>query len=119
MNNRAIYLSVEAIISLIILISILALPSESREQNLDDLHVLQKQNDLLKVWTMERDFSAANLESDFLFVFPQQSGLVEFENKKIEIGKSGSLGNYKKSVASGYYIDDELRMKEIRLIVYY
>ena len=119
MRSSGLYLSLEAIFSLIILISLLVIPTQLREQNLDELYIMQKQNDLLKIWVRERNFEEANLKSDFLFVFPNQKGLIEFGNKKIVIGKLEGLNNYRKSVAIGHYLDGELELREIKLTVYY
>jgi len=68
---------------------------------------------------MERNFSEENLKGDFIFVFPNQKGIIEFENNKIIIGETEELNNYRKSVAVGHYLDAELRLQEIGLTVYY
>ncbi len=119
MNSCGLHLSLEAIFSLIILISLLVIPIQLREQNLDELYIMQKQNDLLKVWIRGRNLSKENLKSDFLFVFPNQKGLIEFSGEKIVIGELAGFANYRKSVAVGHYLDDGLKLREIKLTVYY
>ena len=72
-------------------------------------------HDLLLIWSKQRNFSENTLKSDFEFVFPNKSGLIEVEGKKIEINKL-VIKNRKKIVEKINYIGEDFEYKKLILI---
>lgn len=112
---KGFYLSMEAIISLIILISILTVPLESERVNLMDVYIFQQENDLLKIWTIRGEFNAGEMTSDFKFLFRGKSGIVEIGGSKITIG-SDFTGNAVSSTA--YFYNYDLGQVKIMITVF-
>ncbi len=117
MNRRGLYLTFEAMLSLLILFAILSIPAHNQIENLDELHILQKEDDLLKAWLFERDFELDEMKRDFEFVFPNSSGTIEIGNEKITVGKPGGTHREIHS-ASGFALDGSLDAVEIRISIY-
>lgn len=91
MNCNGIHLTLEALLSLILLVLFISVPFYSGEKNgkkLDGLYIIQKENDLLKVWMQEKELNEDVLKEDFEFVFPENNGVIEINGKKLGIGKS-------------------------------
>ena len=117
MNRRGIYLTFEAMLSLLILLAIISIPMQNKMENLDELHILQKENDLLKAWLFERAFDLDGMREDFEFVFPNSSGEIEIGKEKIAVGKP--VGKHREIYsASGFALDEELNAVEIRISIY-
>lgn len=117
MRNRGLYLSFECLFSLLILIMIITTPINFGRESLEEIYVLQKQHDLIKVWIKERDFSENTLRSDFEFVFPGKSGIIKLGEREIEIGNLEE-GYSTKGIAKAYYLNQELELEEMQLIVF-
>ena len=117
MNCRGIYLTFEAMLSLLILFAIISIPLQNEPQGLNELHILQKENDLLKAWLFERDFDLEEMKKDFEFVFPNSSGEIEIENERIAVGKPAGKRREIHS-ASGFVLDEKLNAVEIRISIY-
>ncbi|MEW6294801.1 MAG: hypothetical protein AB1467_00715 [Candidatus Diapherotrites archaeon] len=119
MNEKAAYFSLEVLLSFILLIGIIAFPVHRSEAGTDELVLVQKEHDLIKVWVKERNFSKEEIEKDFLQNFPSNAGLIEFEGRKIFVNsKHLNLKGQKVSV-KGFYLDDSLKVQELRLTVFY
>lgn len=109
-------LSLEAILSLLLLAGIASMASfEHQNNSLNELLLLQKENDLLKVWVKEKTFDLNGMKSDFEFVFPQKSGKIFLNGGEISIGKS--IG--KKAVSSNaVFFSKNLEKTVLRVIVF-
>ena len=117
MNHRGIYLTFEAMLSLLILFAIISIPLQNELQGLNELHILQKENDLLKAWLSKRDFDLDEMKMDFEFVFPNSSGEIDIGNERIAVGKPAGKRREIHS-ASGFALDNKLNAVEIRISVY-
>ena len=84
-------------------------------QSLQELYLLQKSDDLLKVWGLERNFSGQELLSDIAFDYPDNCVVLIFKGKPLNNCKSS--GRF--FSASGAFFDDSLNSFEIKLTVYY
>lgn len=117
-GSAGIYLSIEAVFSMLVLVMLLAVPLSAQKPNLERVYLMQKENDLLAAWARERQQDGNEIASDFMFVFPGKSGEVEMDRgKPITIGEPGRAGE--KSVVSGHYVDGGIRLVRIKLTVYY
>ncbi len=117
MKCRGLHLTFEAMLGLLILFAILSIPIQNGQQSLHELHILQKQDDLLKLWLSERSFDAEKMKGDFEFVFPNSSGAIEIGEEKIVVGKPVT-NNSKIYSASGFMLNENLRTIEIRISIY-
>lgn len=114
LNETGYYLSFEAIVSLALLGSLLAMPLHDSNTNLNDLHVFKKENDLLLHWAKTDSLNEETIEQEFKFAFPEKSGEIFWNGKKISIGKQG-----KESISSkAIFFDKSLQEQEIILIVF-
>jgi hypothetical protein len=117
-NEKAIVLTVEAMLSLLLFAVIATLPLQSQETSLAELLILQKENDLLKVWLLQESLpSEAEMLKDFETVFPQSSGTIEVDGKKIEVARK-QADSASKIVSTAIFFDSALQRHEIRLTVY-
>ncbi len=118
-GRRGIHLSIEAMLSMVLLAALVAAPSSIQEQDFSSLQVLQKQNDLLGVWIKERDFSKETFSADFRVVFPTGCGSIEADNTKHALGSNCGNAWKRKSVADAFYARDDLTLGSMRLTVYH
>ncbi len=106
--------TLEALISLTVLILIISIPIEENKSDLTKIYSIQKENDLIKVWIKEGKFNEQEIKKDFKKMFPFQKGEIEFEGKKIEVkGVKGK--NIIKN--SGFYYKNE-KLNEISVKVF-
>ena len=114
MKNEGYYLSIEAIISMLLLGLLLAMPLYEGRPGLYDLHVFKKENDMLLLWARQPErLSEAQLLQDFEFAFGGKSGLIVWNGKSIAIGKG------EESVSSkAVFFDRQMKRHEIRLVVF-
>ena len=112
--RKGFYLSLEAGISLLILVFILvAAIGVGNNTDLKELYILQKENDLLKMWAKE-GISEKGMVSDFEFAFSGSCGFLEIDGKK---SGGNCLGN---SVASSaIFVDENLQKRKVTLNVFY
>ena len=113
--HRGIYLSVEAILSLLILAALLAVAAPAEKESMQELYIFQKENDLLKIWARDGLPPAEEMVSDFEFAFPQASGAIEIDGEAIEIGEQGGEDAVSASV---YFFDEKMRRREIKVKVF-
>ncbi|RLG18090.1 hypothetical protein DRN67_04555 [Candidatus Micrarchaeota archaeon] len=112
--NRGFYLSTEAIISLLLLGALLALETPKEKPGLTELHILQKENDLLRTWLLEGSFDEKAMEQDFLALFPNSAGIISMDGKETIVGRRGSTAIASRLV----FFDSALEKHEIELIVF-
>lgn len=117
MKCRGLHLTFEAMLGLLILFAILSIPMQDRQQNLHELHILQKQDDLFKMWLSEGKFNPEEMQRDFEFVFPNSSGFIEIGDQKSAVGKKRE--KYLKIYStSGFALDERLNAIEIKISIY-
>ncbi len=106
--------TLEALISLMLLVMIISIPIEENKNDLEKIYVLQKENDLIKVWIKTKNFDEKELEKDFKKMFPFQKGEIIINGKKTEIkGKKGE--NEIKS--NGFYYENELKKISVKVFI--
>lgn len=116
--SRGFAISFEALISLFaffLLLSTIHAGGSTQAQSLKELYLLQKSNDLLKVWALKHDFSSEELLSDLAFVFPENC--VVLKQNKIPLNSCKATGSFISAKAKIF--DSFLNLQEIELIVYY
>lgn len=106
--------TLEALISLMILVMIISIPIEESKNDLEKIYSLQKENDLIKVWIKTKNFNKTELEKDFKKMFPFQKGEIIIDGKKTEItGEKGE--NEIKS--TGFYYENELKEISVKVFI--
>lgn len=106
--------TLEALISLMILIAVLSVPVEKNPVDLEKIYCIQKENDLIKIWIKTKKFDEKEMQEDFKKMFPFQKGEITLKEKKIEVnGKNGA--NELKT--SGFYFENG-KLKEISVKVF-
>lgn len=119
MNERAVYFSLEVILSFILLVALIAFPLHRNEGKADELVLVQKEHDLIKVWVKERCFSKDEMEKDFLQNFPSNAGIIEFEGKKIFVNSTYLNFKAQRISVKGFYLDGFLKVQGLSLTVFY
>ena len=116
MQLKGFYLSTDAILSLLLLSALLAAqaPLEAADVSLRELYVLQKENDLLRLWMVEGAFNENAMQRDFAFVFPGSSGKIVIDGREILVGKKGEEG----TASSLLFFDSGMHGHRIGLIVF-
>lgn len=106
--------TLEALISLIVLISVISVPIEGKENTMEKIYTIQKENDLIKVWIKTENFNEKEIKEDFKKMFPFQKGEIFIEGKKIEVDGVKAENALKNS---GFYYS-EGKLKEISVKVF-
>ncbi|MFH1752384.1 MAG: hypothetical protein ABH821_05615 [archaeon] len=101
MQLKGIVFSLESLITLTILL-LIVLQSMPSNSNLEDLIVLQKSNDLLKVWCKEKSFDLENMKKDFKLIFPENQGVIELSRQKLNVNSEKSFFNLKRITVESY-----------------
>lgn len=115
MNAKGLYASVEAMLSLLLLVAVLLSIQETEEPSLENLYLLQKENDLLKLWVKNGIPPKEEMVADFALVFPGKSGEIRVNESII------SVGNYKGNEAMAseiLFIDSQLNKTRVALLVF-
>jgi len=110
--------SLEALLALLLFaLLLLSFPKALfQKTSLEELYVLQKADDLLKVWSVERNFSKEELLSDIAFVFPGNCVELLVDGKALS---SCNPSSSKTISANAWLLGDFLSPFEIRLVVHY
>ena len=91
MNNSGFSYAAEALIATIFLAIIIANFNSSAKidsnKMLDELYLLQKEHDLLKIWIRADELKMGEITSDFNFMFSKNCGLIEIDDVKIWVNK--------------------------------
>ncbi len=101
-------------LSVVFLVSVFSFP---KTPEFDSVVVLQKADDLLKVWVAEDEWQETELIKDFQMFFPLQGGELFIGGKKLVLRESSS--KKRAVVARGFRLDWNGKMEEIRLKVFY
>ena len=91
--HKGIYLSFEAILSMLILVSLLIVLQGNdfnEGKKLDDLYIIQKSHDLIKVASIKGNFNEEELAEDFEFVFNGMSGEVILNGNELLVNEKSS-----------------------------
>ncbi|MDO8537365.1 MAG: hypothetical protein Q7S21_00610 [archaeon] len=116
MNEKAIYLTIEAIISLLAITALIASQQGAHTNDLSELYEMQKQSDLIRAWISTETLNEEELLSDLELMFPKKKAKIELENSVIEINKEKT---FSKAIASkGFYWKNN-KLNEIKLTVFY
>ena len=115
MKSKAFYLSLEAIVSMALLGLLLAMPLQTGQPSLNNLHVFKKANDLLLLWAREYDsLTEAKLLQDFGFAFPGKAGKIVWNEKTVSVGRQGQ-----ESISSqAVFFDRHGQKQKILLVVF-
>ena len=87
MNDSGAYASVEALLSLFTLLGAALLTPESSAPSMQELYILQKEHDLLKVWAKKGVPPIEEMINDFELAFPKKSGEISVNGRTVKIGK--------------------------------
>jgi len=119
MRNKGFYLSLEAAISLSIMIflSLSVLPYYL-PQNTEELSTIKKMHDLLKVWQSLPEISNETLINDTNFVFPEQDFAIYVDGSEIFNTTEIGIDTMQKHVVSGKVYSKTGNETEIALIVF-
>jgi hypothetical protein len=88
-NGSGAYFSIEALLSLFILLAAALLMPGPRAPSMQELHLLQKEHDLLKVWAKKGVPPIEEMANDFELAFPKKSGEISVNGRTVKIGKTG------------------------------
>lgn len=116
-SERGFYLTLEAVISFIILVMIVIAAGNVSNSKNNEIYIMQKENDLLKVWFVDGLDSELEMVSDFEFAFPNNCKILEINGMIIFTSKMKCEGNAVSS--SGKFINEFLQVSEIKLTVFY
>ncbi|MFH1663681.1 MAG: hypothetical protein ABH986_02645 [archaeon] len=105
----------EAALSMIILVIIISIPVQSEPGKLEKIYVLQKENDLIKVWVKEKEFNENEMKKDFREMFLSEKGEITVEGKKI--GIDGKTGNTIIKSSGFYYRNGKLDEISVKVFV--
>ncbi len=114
MKNKGAYSSVEAILSLLILLAVFLSAPATQEPSLERLYLLQKEHDLLKLWAKRGIPSRDEMIADFEFAFPGKSGEIRVNESLTSIGKLG-----KEAVsAEMVFFDSKMNRVKVSVLVF-
>lgn len=116
-SERGFYLTLEAVISFIILVMIVIAAGNVSNSKNNEIYILQKENDLLKVWFVDGLDSELEMVSDFEFAFPNNCKILEVNSIRIFASEMKCTGDAVSS--SGKFINEFLQVSEIKLTVFY
>ena len=112
MNNKGIYLTVEALISFLLFVSLLLMAVPVQQESFSELIVMQKTHDVLKVWNMQKG-SESNLTDLMAMAFPNNDFDIEFDDS---ITGTASKGN---SYVTSAYIYNQGQLKKVHITVHF
>jgi hypothetical protein len=118
MNKNGMHLSIEALLSLILLAIILCIPLEEQKSSFEELAIMQKQHDLLFVWAKTGERNLAEMKKDFLFVFPEKCGCISLAQKRVFIETCISRGKNNLS-ENAIVFNEELKPESLIIEVFY
>ena len=116
-SGRGFYLSLEAAVSFIVLVMIVIAAGNISNSKNNEIYILQKENDLLKVWFADGLDSELEMVNDFQFAFPNNCKILEVNGIRIFTSEMKCGGDAVSS--SGKFINEFLQVSEIKLTVFY
>ena len=114
-SGKGFSFTLEALISLTVLILIISIPIEENKSDLTKIYSIQKENDLIKVWIKEGKFNEQEIKKDFKKMFPFQKGEIEFEGQKIEL--EGIKGKNVIKNSGFYYKNGKLNEISVKVFI--
>ncbi|HLD58024.1 MAG TPA: hypothetical protein VI977_00065 [archaeon] len=118
MKKQGFVFSLEASLSLIFLVGILLVQIPAQEKDLHELAVFQKENDLLKIWAKQRNFSLEEMKKDFEFAFPDVSGEISVNMQRISAGNPRSKKSVKAIASETVFFGADLESTIISVSVF-
>lgn len=116
-NSKGFYLTLEAMISFIVLVMIVIAAGNISNSKNNEIYILQKENDLLKIWFVNGLDSELEIISDFEFAFPNNCKSLEINGIRMFSSEMKCMGDAVSS--SGTFINEVLQVSEIKLTVFY
>jgi hypothetical protein len=111
--------TIEAIIALIFLSSIIILSQNFNESKpLNEVLIIQKGHDLIKVWVIGGEKSLNEMVKDFKQAFPNLAGEIIIDNSIKRIEKTG-IKTKNLIVLKGFYLNEKNELKKIILKIFY
>jgi hypothetical protein len=83
---RGISPSIEAALSLLVLTAVILSTPNAESPGLQDLLILQKEHDLMRIWAREGIPEINEMKSDFKFAFGNKGGKIEVNGRVVLIG---------------------------------
>ena len=80
----------DGIIALLLMVGIFASIQPGIQPNLSELHILQKENDLLKAWLQDDHLTEEAIILDFHKMFPKINGEIEFKGNLIQFSEKNT-----------------------------
>ena len=115
MKNNGFWASFEAMLSLLVLVAIIVSIPETEQPSMQNLYILQKEHDLLKVWAKQGLHPMEEMVSDTKFAFPNKSFEIRANDKAKRFGESS--GEERVS-ASLLFFDSKMQKTEVTLVVF-
>ena len=114
MKNNAFYLSFEAMLSLLVLVAVVSAIETEENDAFENLYILQKEHDLLKIWAKKKIPMLQEMASDFMFAFPKKGGKVGVNNVWVRVGKQEG-----EAVCSSMnFFDSKISKKNVSVCVF-
>ncbi len=114
MKCKAISPSLEAALSLLVLAAVILSTPSAESPGLQNLLILQKEHDLMRVWARNGIPGIGGMESDFRFAFGNNSGKIEVNGEAVSIGPES-----KEAVSAQMeFFDSKLNRKRVTLTVF-
>jgi len=88
--------------------------SQPKAVETENLYLLQKQHDLLKLWAKKGIPPIGEMAADFNFVFSGKNGMIKLDGRAMEMGPAG-----KEAIASEMvFIGSGMRERHLSLTVF-
>lgn len=114
MKSNGISPSFEAALSLLVLAAVILSTPSAESPNLQNLLILQKEHDLMRVWARNGIPEIEEMELDFRFAFGNRSGKIEVDGQAVSIGPESEEA----VSAQMEFFDSRLNRKRITLTVF-
>ena len=116
MNEKAVYLTIEAVIALLAVTALIAAQQTQKTVDFNEVYEMQKQSDLIRVWISTETFNEEELSADLESMFEGKKARIELENSVIELNKEKK---YSKAISSKGFYWKNSRLNEIKLTIFY
>ena len=112
--HRGFHLSTEALITLVFAVMLFSLPAQKCSPSMNELLIMQKESDLLKLWAKDYCPNSESIKKDFRLAFPGNRGVVNMCGKKLVF-----RGRGKKALSAEiFFFDSKLEKRLWRITVF-